>query len=886
MDIKPVDHKFTVINEPALHAEEETAVNVTEEQKNFRAESALHEKVADECDRAINELLHIGDKPLLDYTNNPKNWPGLHYAIEQGQIEIAKAFVHFHPEQIHLFTTPMAVEYYFGGNRVIHNTGYSALELAVKSGSVELVELLLQKGANASLERREHFDAGENIETAQYYSYTPLYWAIQQKNRQMVELLCTHGAPRNPVFVWSRPESKFLFFSSYPRIELHKSALRVAFEYDARDIVEYLLGKAISDEPFATLKKYVVNIRNWPGIHQAIDEGNWQAFELLLEHKEGLFYNNGSSASCFELAMKKENLRFAEALIEQGYPKNRAFNSAVEAKNKTWIERLASRDFPNKDALATAIRLHDAQLVRHLYTLGYRDPKAVTIALDTLQLDIASYFMTSELQAKQESSINGKSIPELLIEYSKNPQGWPGLHYAIEQGHFAVAEAFVRYYPEQIHQYTTPFPVEYFVSGSIDDTDTAIHYDTGYSALELAIKSGSVKLVELLLKNGANASLERREHFDPGYRMDTAQYRVYTPLYWAIMYKNKQMVELLLSHGASIDPAFVYNKPVFRALGNPRIDVRKSALRIALELDAREIAACIVGKEISDETYATLKKYEMNARNWPAIHLAIEGGNWQAFNLLFEHKASYLHTQSYPEPIFTIGTRDELARYQPSSSFELALKQNDPRFAETLIEKGYPKNLALDYAVKAKNSYWIARLASKDLPHNGALSTAIRLHDAQLVSNLYALGYRDPNAMALALDEQELKIAANLIASEPPSFNRSAQIQRACYYTIKSDDLTLFKEFFAYNAVIFSSALTQALTEKAVSILTYLLEIHPEMALEQAHYTRCIELQRLDMLKILVAAHPLNEKAHAECIKRAIDSKNEAILNYLFELRD
>jgi hypothetical protein len=53
----------------------------------------------------------------------------------------------------------------------------------------------------------------------------------------------------------------------------------------------------------------------------------------------------------------------------------------------------------------------------------------------------------------------------------------------------------------------------------------------------------------------------------------------------------------------------------------------------------------------------------------------------------------------------------------------------------------------------------------------------------------------------------------------------------------------------------------------------------------KAKNSRWIANQRLDLLKMLVSALPPSQILVSDCIKRAIDVKNQEILNYLFSLQ-
>ena len=92
----------------------------------------------------------------------------------------------------------------------VDSSGMSPLELAFKRSSFSstadnrqkahvLIEMLLKKGAEPNIKTHMIVDASDDVFRARVYTgYTPLHAAVLSEKPELVELLLTYGADRNP----------------------------------------------------------------------------------------------------------------------------------------------------------------------------------------------------------------------------------------------------------------------------------------------------------------------------------------------------------------------------------------------------------------------------------------------------------------------------------------------------------------------------------------------------------------------------------------------------------------------------------------------------------------------------------------------------------------
>lgn len=175
----------------------------------------------------------------------------------------------------------------------------------------------------------------------------------------------------------------------------------------------------------------------------------------------------------------------------------------------------------------------------------------------------------------QTNAPNPKILSEQIKEYENNSGGWPSLHYAILMNDEEAAQHFLQTRPEQATMLTPSLPIMKFQMGANpkNDRDNVWGTESGISAIELAIRHRcTTQFVKQLLTLGADFKAVRKEYYGSvrdiwesktkyvygknklvDFLGNDEHYQLFTPIYWAIINKNKALIDLLISKGCSLN---------------------------------------------------------------------------------------------------------------------------------------------------------------------------------------------------------------------------------------------------------------------------------------------------------------------------------------------
>lgn len=182
-----------------------------------------------------------------------------------------------------------------------------------------------------------------------------------------------------------------------------------------------------------------------------------------------------------------------------------------------------------------------------------------------------------------------KTLSERIKEYESNSKGWPSLHYAIHMNDEEAAQHFINIKPEQAKMSTPSIPIMSAQMGSnaAKDCDHRKDIESGISAIELAIRHRcTTSFVEQLIALGADFKGVRKEYY--GDMRETwessttwireknklvnwwgdahsSHYQLFTPIYWAIVNKDKPLFDLLISKGCSPNDLAYKKRELLRA---------------------------------------------------------------------------------------------------------------------------------------------------------------------------------------------------------------------------------------------------------------------------------------------------------------------------------
>lgn len=431
----------------------------------------------------------------------------------------------------------------------------------------------------------------------------------------------------------------------------------------------------------------------------------------------------------------------------------------------------------------------------------------------------ASLFVFNTLYAEEKPAAQTHAAPdvaELMNKCEHNPLRWPSCHYALHIGRPDVAKLILELHPEQALQTTPALKLMGSHCGNNADQDYDFftgEYESGISALELAVKSGDRELVKKILDLGANPNETRlewnvgvanswdRARWDGG---GTINERVKFPnkdwdkrsiLFWAL--QKPEIVDLLLEYGATLSNCYASHRE-FRLANH--INKAESALKVAANLADLKVSDQVLRvlifhqakaagvSNIGYAPYDTIRALVQNPAGLPALHYALSINDPAAFKLLLDHgfdpndqgaasaslitkavndNALMMHLildkyNGYSDSAFegalnnqnTILVKQLLARYPANRKFlDKAISVNNAEMAKLILGQGpikpYPE--ALEQVIRSGNDEIAQMLIRQGFTHPKALSLAIMYHRTELFSMLLDHGMIDDEALRASI---------------------------------------------------------------------------------------------------------------------------------------
>ncbi|KAL5315184.1 hypothetical protein ACEPPN_017835 [Leptodophora sp. 'Broadleaf-Isolate-01'] len=398
------------------------------------------------------------------------------------------------------------------GYKLERMDGWTPLRFAAESGYVEMVGLLLDKGADVAVANKDgwtpliaalskgHVDVvrlllgkGADLEASDQNGWTPLSRAAGDGHAAVVELLLDRG-----VEIEAKDTCSW-------------TSLHFAAKNGHLDVVELLLDRGARIE--------AKNADGWTPLHCAASNGHLEVVKLLLDRGAGIEAKETCSWTSFHFAVLNGHLEVVELLLDQG--------AEIEAKS-----------------ICSWTPLHYAASNGHL--------EVVELLLDQ-EAEIEAKDICSWTPLHYAASNGHLEVVELLLDRgagieAKNADGWTPLHRAASNGQLEVVELLLDR------------------GAGIEAKDTC-----SWTSLHFAALNGHLEVVELLLNQGAeieakdicswtplhyaasNRHLEVVELLlDRGAEIEAKNADGWTPLHFAASNGHLEVVKLLLDQGAEI----------------------------------------------------------------------------------------------------------------------------------------------------------------------------------------------------------------------------------------------------------------------------------------------------------------------------------------------
>lgn len=514
---------------------EECPISIAARYGNYDVIKVLIENGAD-----INTIDKMGDSPL---TNVLKRYSFNRLTLLNDYFKGMK--------QIALYMIEKGADINFE-NKMAYYSDNTPLLLASKSGDIELVSLLISKGAQLNSKPLNSFSKPDflklvqagNLQAVEFFikagyrlkgdNINSLILACLQNDYAMTKLLIDYGADVN--------------FSD----ESGETALHYAAINERKEIIELLLQRGASVDAINNQNKFpydlctneelkkklkpqnsgkISAISNIKIFFQAIDNADYDEITRLI--KKGIDVNilNSDGITSLIAAVKNDDLEMMKFLTGNGADVNKpdrtgrtALHLAIELKNlnlvKFLIENKADPNLKDRDEYTALTK-----------SLDHYSPEIASYLLEQKNIDFQSATSLGHTPLLLSMLRNNKSITTILLKKGADinvmdAEGMTPLHFA------AI--------------YNDTELISYFLKKGIDvnSSNQSLNKDVSYwyTPLHLAVERGNLKAAELLLKEGANPDLQLSKYV-----------RNFTPLHLAVKNDYVQIVGILLENKADTD---------------------------------------------------------------------------------------------------------------------------------------------------------------------------------------------------------------------------------------------------------------------------------------------------------------------------------------------
>jgi ankyrin repeat protein len=508
-----------------------------------RAASVGHEAV-------VKVLLEMG-KANVDSKDTESGWTPLSWAAMRGHEDVVRLLLE-HKADV----------------GVKDNGGQMALHLAAKEGHKTVVQLLLENGANANSEKEEEEEEEEEeqekkaekgwlrmLAIKKIRGRTALHLAAEKDRKEVVQLLLENGANVN-----AEEEEEKEQRGWREVITKGRTALHLAAEEGHKAVVQLLLenGANVSAQEMKKEKQKerritaITTTRTITALHLAAREGHEAVVRLLLENganvnaEEEEQEEGGRAAlgggikitttirgrTALHLAAKEGHKAVVQLLLENG--------ANVKAKEEGKVEMDSWRGRITTTRTRTTTALHLAARKGHDVVVQLLLESGVSVSVE------------EEAEEEKESREEGWRRRTKTIR----TRGRTALNLAAKEGYKAVVllllENGANANAEEEEEEKEEKKEEWLGGGMTTTTRTRTT-----TALHIAAREGRKEVVQLLLKNSANVNAKGEEEeelwYSGGRTVKTMRTKGRTALHLAAREGHEAVALLLLENGASVD---------------------------------------------------------------------------------------------------------------------------------------------------------------------------------------------------------------------------------------------------------------------------------------------------------------------------------------------
>jgi len=433
--------------------------------------------------------------------------------------------------------------------------GNTALDFAVKAGSIDVAELLLRSGCKISQKTLTALDAVKSF-TTYNYNYGLANLIFKEANKQNIDL--NTDAIFKAVIVGDSQTALELLNDKTPGSEYKEQTLFGAAAFCNGDVIEKLISKGLGEIN-------AVDKGNRSLVQVAAEYGNLGNVKYLYSKNAPVQSQDYSEYTALDDAINNNHADVASYLFQQGLKLNLSddkdfpwvyfsnpLDNAISAGNMQMVNLLISNGYPLNDttishAMQESVLSNQLDMLKFFlgkgidinYVDGQKGKTLLETSCDSDNYDVAKYLLENGAKADGNGVsiplfaavktgdvelvnllISNKADPNALAKFSDGSQSDPIILTAVQKGYFEVVKALVESGADINAKYgkdvntilyeaagTSSNILSYLISKGMD-----IDYANanGITPLMQAVSSGNIKNAEFLVNSGAKKDTKNK----------------------------------------------------------------------------------------------------------------------------------------------------------------------------------------------------------------------------------------------------------------------------------------------------------------------------------------------------------------------------------------
>lgn len=387
-------------------------------------------------------------------------------------------------------------------NAQIQQPGFSNLQIAVRAGSTECVQLLLDKEVNIN---HQYVDGNRKDDTA-------LHLAVANNDIHCVRLLLDAGADATITDKENKTALQKAQERRYDDLVIIMQNLIDEKRWLTKALVDGINAKNLKDAQAAIKAGANVNQPDLNGefpIHKAAHKGNAKILWELLAAKASINQTNKDGQTALHIAAKNGHAACVDLLLQKGadpkikdrFKRTPLFYVAQNGDSESTellLEAGADCNPPIKDSLLNMFNETPLQVAI----------EKKNVACAKKLLDRKALVAPNSLLVHKAAEQGSNELVIMLIEHGAiideiDAQGLTALHKAAEKGHAAIVRTLLKAgYQTSAHDLNGWFPIYFAVKNGHTECAKSLLDNkhpvwTGWTPLHEAVLNGQVDCAEL-----------------------------------------------------------------------------------------------------------------------------------------------------------------------------------------------------------------------------------------------------------------------------------------------------------------------------------------------------------------------------------------------------